>query len=197
MSAATVVHVTVGGQKIEIEGVLLHSAGAVARWQKLLAQAQPLLGSFSTGVGIWGSPGVALAGAVALGFLEAAVTNANQKQGLHLLGEALSVHDRLKPRGIVMPIGQISGIEEPAVSRWKSRGVVTSEIDVRGMQKWEKANLQRDYGATDAELASGFLVRETTQDLIVLPDDFVTCRSGGRSILVKWSSVETYEIVVR
>ncbi len=195
MSDALAIHITVSGQKIEIDGILLHSAAAVARWQNQLAQAQSFLGTFSTGISVWGSPGVALAGAAAIGFLEAAVTNANQKQGLHLLGEAIAIHERLKPRGAIIPVSQIAGIDEPVVSRWKSRGTVSSELDVRGKQKWELTNLRNDYGATDEELASGFLIRDTVQDLIILPDDFVTCRSGSRSILVKWSAVETYEVI--
>jgi hypothetical protein len=187
--------VTISGHKFEIDGILLHSALAVARWQSLLAQAQALLGTFSSGIGVWGSPGVALAGAAAIGFLEAAVTNANQKQGLHLLGEAMAIYERLKPRGVIMPVSHIIGIDQPVVSRWKSRGAVSSELDVRGKQRWELANLRNDYGATDEELASGFLIRETSQDLIILPDDFVTCRSRDRSILIKWSAVETYEVI--
>ncbi|MBF7015192.1 hypothetical protein QUC32_29900 (plasmid) [Novosphingobium resinovorum] len=186
--------VMVGGKTIAVDGVLFHSAAAIAKWQRLLAEAQPLVGSFSTGIGIWGSPGVALAGAAALGFLEAAVTGANQKRGFHILAEAYAAYERLKPRGVIVPVSDISNCEHPAVANWRARGAVPSEMDVRNMGRAELAGLKDRYGATDEELRSGFLIRETVQDLMVLPDEFVTCRSGGRLMMIKWDRVETYEL---
>ncbi|AOR80283.1 hypothetical protein BES08_25595 (plasmid) [Novosphingobium resinovorum] len=67
-------------------------------------------------------------------------------------------------------------------------------MDVRNMGRAELAGLKDRYGATDEELRSGFLIRETVQDLMVLPDEFVTCRSGGRLMMIKWDRVETYEL---
>lgn len=189
------VRVSIGGRLIAVDGVLLHSAAAVSKWQGLLARAQPLLGSFSSGIGVWGSPGVALAGAAAIGLLEAAVTNANQKQGLHFVAEALSLHERLTPRGSFIPVNQISGIELPDLTRWRSRGTVASELDVRSISAGEKARWQKELGATDGEIQSGFIVRETVQDLVVLPNEFVTCISENAQILIKWSAIETYELI--
>lgn len=188
------IHVTVGGKTIAVDGVLFHSAAAIAKWQRLLAEAQPLIGSFSSGISIWGSPGVALAGAAALGFLEAAVTSANQKKGFHILAEAYAAHERLKPRGVIIPISDISNCESPALSNWKARGNVPSEMDVRNMGRAELAGLKERYGATDEELWSGFLIRDTVQDLMILPDEFVACSCDGRLVMVKWDRVETYEV---
>jgi hypothetical protein len=177
-----------------VDGVLFHSAAAIAKWQKLLAEAQPLIGSFSSGISIWGSPGIALAGAAALGFLEAAVTSANQKKGFHILAEAYAAHERLKPRGVIIPISDISNCEHPAVTNWGARGNVPSEMDVRNMGRAELASVRDRYGATDDELRSGFLIRETVQNLMVLPDDFVACSCEGRLVMIKWDRVETYEL---
>lgn len=156
MGSASKILISVSSQTIVVDAVLLHSAAGVSKWQNLLARAQPLLGTFSSGIGIWGSPGVALAGAAAIGFLEAAVTNANQKQGLHLLGEALAMHERLKPRGVFVPITDISAIERPDIARWRSRGSVSSELDVRSAGMLDKAKWRKEVGATDDELRSGF-----------------------------------------
>lgn len=195
MTGASSIHVRVSGQTVVIDGVLFHSAAAVRRWQGLLAKAQPMLAGFSTGIGIWGSPGVALAGAAAIGFLEAAVTESRQKQGLQLLAEASQAHDRLRPRGTIVPVAQISGIETPDVSYWKAHDRVLSEADVRNMGMFDKLKLRNEWGATDEEIKSGFVRRETMQDLIVLPDSFVTCLSGDRTIQIKWSTVDIYELV--
>jgi hypothetical protein len=66
---------------------------------------------------VWGSPGVALAGAAVIGFLEAAVTNANQKQGFHLLSEANALHARLKSRGLIVSVNEIKNVESPVLSQ--------------------------------------------------------------------------------
>lgn len=189
------INVCVGGQRAQIDAVLLHSASAVKKWQELLAKAQPLLAGFSSGLAVIGSPGEALAGAAAIGFLEAAVSNANQKQAFKLLVEATEMHDRLKPRGIFVPVSEMQGVISPDVSAWKARGKVESEADVRSMGMFEKSRFRKEWGASDEEIKSGFVVRETEQDLIVLPDNFVTCRTGDRLIQVKWSSIDIYEAI--
>jgi hypothetical protein len=195
MNTNQAIIVSIGGRTIEIESVLLHSATAVAKWQGLHASAQPLLAGFSSGIGIWGSPGIALAGAFAIGLMEAAASNANQKRGFQLLVEAYALAERLKPRGVMVPIGEIEGVEHPSIVNWKASGLVQSELDVRQIGMFEKKSLRNDHGATDAEIASGFIVRETMQVLGFFPDDYVTAQSGGKRILIKWASIDFYEVV--
>ncbi|HZF46055.1 MAG TPA: hypothetical protein VEZ26_06945, partial [Sphingomonadaceae bacterium] len=96
--------ISIGGMEVQASAVLLHSVTGVRRWQTKIAEAQNLLGGFSTGVSIIGSPGEALAGAAAIGILEAAVSNANQKRGLQLLAEAAEFHERLLSRGEWVPV---------------------------------------------------------------------------------------------
>lgn len=193
MNNFNLLKISIGGKVIEVDSVLLHSAASVAKWQGLIAKAQPLLAGFSTGVGIWGSPGVALTGAVALGLLETAVSNANQKAGFQLLSEAFALASRLRPRGVFIPVSEIGGVDLPHVEHWRARGVVESELDVRSMNAFEKQKIRSDHGATEAEIASGFIVRQTMQDLVFFSDEFVTCNANGKRILVKWSSIDFYE----
>ena len=188
----TLVKVGIGGKSLNVEMVTLHSESAVNRWQNLLATAQPLLGNFSSGFGIWGSPGVALAGAAAIGLLEAAVTSANQKQGFQLIAEALALAERLKTRGRAVPVHAISGIERPDVASWRSRGEVESELDIRGKSDADKRRLIAEHTATNEEILSGFLVKNTMQDLVFMPSDFVSCWVEDKEILVRWSAIETY-----
>ena len=188
-------HISIGGKSIEVDSVLLHSAAAVAKWQGLLATAQPLLGGFTSGVSVWGSPGVALTGAVAIGLLETAVTNANQKKGFQILAEAIALAERLRPRGVFVPVSEIEGVMHPNVESWRARGLVESELDVRNAGMFDKQRLRKEHGATDEEIASGFIVRETQQDLVFFADEFVTCSAKGTRILVKWASIDFYEVV--
>ena len=195
MQGATKLKVCISGQSIEIESVTMHSTFAILRWQKLLAEAQQLMANFSTGIGFIGSPEFVFAGAAAMGMLESMVTNANHKRGLEILLEAHALHSRMSGRGVFVPVSKMAGVESPAPSNWSSRGLIESEMDVRGIEKWKIKELKERYGATDQELQTGFLIRTTEQDLSVMPDEFITCISSGRHVQLKWSSIEVYELV--
>ena len=110
--------------------------------------------------------------------------------------EAVALHERLKQRGVFVPVNEINEISSPSISRWHSRGEVDSEMDVRQIGMFDRSRLKKEYGATDEEISAGFIIRKTIQDLIILPDDFVTCECDGKIVMIKWSNVEMFELVV-
>lgn len=195
MNNARYISISMGGNTLEIDRIIMHSSNAVSKWQGLMASAHSMLGGFSTGIGVWGSPGVALAGAAAIGFLEAAVTNANQKKGFQLLAEAFALGERLRPRGMAMEVSQITGVDRSNPERWRARGEVLSELDIRVIGMFERNRLKKEYHASDDEISTGFIVRRTVQDLVFFPDDFVTCVCGDNIVLVKWCKVDTYRVM--
>jgi hypothetical protein len=185
---------TVSGRPIKIDAIRLHSMAGIRKWQRLLALGQELMQGFSTGIGFWGSPGYVLAGAAVLGVFEASVSNANHRKGLAFLVEAASLLERLRARGAFVPVERIEGIRSHAPNNWFSVGEIASEVELNKIEPRERAAIIRDYGITKQEELAGFAVRDTTQQLVFLPDEFVTVESEGRSINVRWSSVETYEV---
>ena len=186
--------VTFSGTSVRANAVLLHSASGVRRWQAQIAEAQNLLGGVSTGIGFIGSPGFVLAGAAAIGILEAAVNNANQKKGLKVLAEAVQFHERLLERGVWVPVQEINGIGRPHPGNWSAEAEVEGELDLTGKGMFEKARLMSEWSISKEEAAAGLVYRSKRQPVVFLQDEFVWLNGEGGPIGVRWSAVDSYQL---
>lgn len=105
---------------LPVADVRMYHAKAVAAWRGMMAAAQEKMGGVSTGIGFIGSPELVVTGALVLGALERAVSNANAKLGIKLLGEANAFLEEMHERSIFVPVSDIKCIDRPQPEMWQA-----------------------------------------------------------------------------
>lgn len=106
---------------LQVTDIKMFHAKAVARWRGLMASAQEKLGGVQSGIGFIGSAGWVITGSLVLGAIEGAVSSANAKIGLKLLGEAGQLLKELHERGTFVAISDIDHIDRPQPEMWKAK----------------------------------------------------------------------------
>ena len=185
--------VTVTGHKLEVDAIKLHPEADVRAWQEKLGEAQEQLGGFSTGIGVLGSPGVAIASAAAIGIFEAAVSSSKEKKGLRLLGEAAEMLSRLREQGEFVSVAEIEGTTSPLPADWSVKRLGKVVTDLSSYGAFERMKIVEKHKVTFGESMSGSFEREgMVPAFVVLPDEFVWIRTQHGDVAVRWSGVECY-----
>ncbi|WP_010184800.1 hypothetical protein [Sphingomonas sp. PAMC 26605] len=103
---------------LPVAEIKMFHAKAVAAWRGMVAAGQEKLGGVHSGLGMIGSPGWVITGSLVLGAIEGALSSANSKVGLKMLGEAGTFMTEIQERGVFIPVGQISGLRSPQPDAW-------------------------------------------------------------------------------
>lgn len=106
---------------LPVTEIRMYHAKAVAAWRGQMATVQEKMGGVSSGIGFIGSPAYVVTGALVLGALEKAVSNANAKVGIKLLGEANAFLEEMHDRSVYFPIGEITNIDRPQPESWQAK----------------------------------------------------------------------------
>lgn len=106
---------------LQVTEIKMFHAKAVARWRGLIASAQEKLGGVQSGIGFIGSAGWVITGSLVLGAIEGALSSANAKLGMKILGEAGQLLEEMHKRGTFVPISEIENIDQPRPEMWQAR----------------------------------------------------------------------------
>lgn len=109
---------SIGGREVRARGLTLYPGPEVAEWRAMLAQAQQELGGSSSSIGLFGSPGWVLGGAMVLGALESVLNSAKAQEGVRTLGRANEALKHLRERGETFPFNQLRNLSTPNPSAW-------------------------------------------------------------------------------
>lgn len=105
---------------LQVTEIRMYHAKAVAVWRGKMAAAQEKMGGVNTGIGLIGEPELVITGALVLGALEKAVSNANAKIGIKLLGEANTFLEEMHERSVFIPISDVKHIDRPQPEMWQA-----------------------------------------------------------------------------
>lgn len=190
--------VAAGGREFRANSIKLHSETHVRAWQEKLAAAQEQLGGFSTGVGVFASPALAVASAAAIGIFEAAVSSSKEKKGLRSLAEASRLLTELRAGGEFVSVNQVEGVRSPVPTDWCVMGTARVVTDLSAYGMFERGKMVEEKKITFAENMKGSYERDgPVKSQIVLPDEFVWFRTSDGDVAVRWSLVESYSAIER
>lgn len=184
-----------GGREFVVQKVELYPEEQVREWQATLRYAQEQLGGFSTGVGFFASPGVALAGAAALGVLEGAISDAKAKKGVRALVEASEMLAKLRASGEFVDVNDVHGIEHPSPNEWclKTAGEVT--VDLTAMSFSARNKFVEKHKVSFWQNSSGaFNMPGEVASLVMIPSDFIKVEADGRALSIRWAAVDFCEL---
>lgn len=105
---------------LQVTHVKMYHTKAVALWRGMVASAHEKLGGVHSGIGFIGSLGWVVAASAVLGAIEGAVSSANAKEGVRLLGKAGSLMAEIQARGVYIAVSEIENIETPKPANWRA-----------------------------------------------------------------------------
>lgn len=106
---------------LQVTEIKMYHAKAVAKWRGMMAAAQEKMGGVSSGIGFIGSPEYVITGSLVLGALEAAISNANAKVGIKLLGEANRFLEEMHDRSVFIPVSSVANIDRSQPEMWQGK----------------------------------------------------------------------------
>ena len=193
---ARIIIMTLAGKEVRAMGLRLYPGPEVAVWRAMLAQAQQELGGTSSGIGLIGSPGWVIGGAMVLGALENALSSAKAKEGVRTLGRANKALKALRDNGEVFAIDQLRNLDTPNPSAWVGDGDGYKTIDLNKFAFFDRAGVIKTHGKTKADVIGGKLRVESDVLYVGLDEDFHSFQlENGSSLNVRWSSVDSFYIV--
>lgn len=184
---------SIGGREVRARGLTLYPGPEVAEWRATLAQAQQELGGSSSGIGLFGSPGWVIGGAMVLGALENALNSAKAKEGVRTLGRANEALKGLRERGETFSIDQLRNLSTPNPSAWVGDGEGTKSIDLNKVAFLDRAAVAKSHGKTKADAVNGILRVDADVLYVGLDEDFVLFElEDGCPLHIRWSSVDSF-----
>ena len=188
------------GRQIKIDKVRLYPAPMLKAFVALRVKAQQELGGFSSGIGFLGSPSWVLGSAAVLGVLESIITSSKAKKGAILLQEANEFHQQIQQKGILFDTSEIEGIESPDLANWKAYGPHTLSFDLKSMSSSEVEEFSEERGLGMWEIAkmrqkNEVIAEEAEVPFILGGDEFLWIETGGQLVTVRWSFIESYQII--
>jgi hypothetical protein len=161
-----------------------------------MALAQQQLGGVSTGIGFLGSPGWAIGGALALGFLENALSSAKAKEGLQTLERANSALEAVRTASRIFDISDVPNIHIPVPAAWYASGEGTKKVEMSKVSMFDRGKFLRDHGLSKADVVGGIAEVASSIQFVGLGEEFLTfiMREGER-VQVRWASVDTFRLV--
>jgi hypothetical protein len=186
----------VSGRNYRLMSIELHPEQRVLEWRKLVSQGAHQLGPVSTGIGLIGAAGWVIAGALTLGAIESALTSASQKEGLRLLNQASVLYEQFRKTGRLIPIGLISGLEQPTPGSW--RGMV-EDIELTDLRTLTSAQLAAIHAKRPFSFENNVedqLKTRVAKNYLSVSEEFVTgIDQEHGNVTVRWSSVDVFKIV--
>jgi hypothetical protein len=110
----------VSGARYIVADVMLYHESSLRRVQWLQTEATKALGGSSLGLGVIGSPGWVLGGALALGALQQILDSSKSKQGAEQLQQAQALTESIRKEGVMVPIENIDNIRYPMPGLWRA-----------------------------------------------------------------------------
>jgi hypothetical protein len=193
-----VVHVEVvaAGESFEISRVGLYPAPNIAEWKSLMAKATTQLGGVSLGLGFLGSPGWVITGALAMGYIEGALSNASQVEGVKTLQKAAAVLARIHRSRQLVPISEISGVEFADPGSWSAEAETERTFDVRQLRGSDLKRYLEKIGGSEANILDGIASVSGCVRHVSLGEDFVPLECRVRGFMqLRWSSIASYRLV--
>jgi hypothetical protein len=193
MTSNTITIHMVSGQKLSLQKLMLYPAPILSQAANARASAMKALGGTGVGLGVFGTPGVALAGAVALGVLSSLMASAANKAAAESLQKAQATFDKAKEKGRYFDITEIAGLHVPDPTAWSALGdSCEALVSISAFSKDEKKRFcemhNLKYGA--------FM---DTNVLIPIPvpyahsgEDFVYGTDESGEVAFRWSHVEAF-----
>ncbi len=164
------------GELFQITHVMLYDSIEVEAIRSLEARAQEKLGPLSIGLGILGSPGVAIGGMLAITAFESILSKSSKKEGLELLRHAQEKMTRLREKGELIPTSEISRVHLPIPSEWRREVEKNTRIRKPTMLG-EKAEDQK-----------------VISRMVVSGDPFITVKTAeGNVVHIMWEKIQSYE----
>lgn len=193
----TYIDFLVSGRSYRLTALELLPEDRVHEWRRLTVLAQQQFGPISSGVGFTGSPSWVAAGSLVVGAFESLLTSASQREGLKTLRQAHALFEEFRWTGRLVGIGQIERLDLPNPSEW--RGILEDEImtDLRSLTRTESAALFARTGLSDKDAIDFKIPSKVARTFVSASDDFIAGRcSDGRTIKLRWASVDAYSVVV-
>jgi hypothetical protein len=189
------VEVVAAGETFRITEIGLFPGPHMAEWKGLMATAQAQLGPVSLGIGFLGSPAWAIGGAAAMGFIEAALTSASQKEGIRTLQRAATVLAAIHRSRRMVPVSDIAGIAFADPGSWSAEVHAERKFDVRNMMRSDRRDFLAKHGITEANVHDGIAHVGGLVKHVTLGEDFVAVTAEGRGLMqIRWSSVASYRV---
>lgn len=190
-----ILDMSIAGREVRARGLRLYPGPEVAEWRATLAQAQQELGGTSSGIGLIGSPGWVIGGAMVLGALENALSSAKAKEGVRTLGRANEALKALRDNGKVFEIEQLRNLATPNPSAWVGDGDGYTMIDLNKVAFLDRGGIIKAHGKTKADVIGGKLRVASDVLYVGLDEDFHRFQlEDGSPLNVRWSSVDSFQI---
>ena len=183
------------GKTIAASRVLLFPEPEIQQVLLLRAKAQEEMGGFTTGIGFWGSPGWVIGGAAALGFVESLISNSKMKKGLELLKNAAQQFEQIRARGSFFSISAVDEITKPSPGAWRTTHIAEFQINLNTMGLIEKGTTIQRYDISRKQITLGVATVTGPIAFVHNEDEFIWVEVSGQPIAVRWSSVESYQVV--
>jgi hypothetical protein len=186
---------SVGGQALKASAIKLFPSDKVGEWRGLTALAQQQLGGFSTGLGFWGSPEWAIGGAIGLGILEGAISNAKAKEGVVTLQRANEALQALRSSGALYSVRDIQNITVPIPTGWFAQGRGKKTVQMNTINFLERSRFLADHGVTKQDVSNGSVQIDTVLPYVTLGEDFLNLVVEGQGeVQVRWSAVDAFQV---
>jgi len=190
---ARILILSVAGREIKVQKLRLYPGPEVAGWRALLTQAQQNLGGVSSGIGLLGSPGWVIGGAMVLGALESVLSSGAAKEGVRRLGEANEALKSLRYDGHFFAFDDLRNLSIPNPAAWVGDRAGSKTIDLNKVAFLDRGGLIRSHNKTKADVAGGMLRVDADILYVGLDEDFFTFHLlDGSEVDIRWSSVDHY-----
>jgi hypothetical protein len=194
------------GREVAVSSVTLYPQHLLIQAIAMKTEALKKLGGVSSGLGLWGSPGWVIAGSLALGAIESALSKQSQNEGAGLVAEADQKFSDARRHGVAVSVEAISGVASPNVQEWRADSTHTRAVALRGLTPWQLEQLcaQCQVATNDvfsvSMLGNVRLLREELNVPEVIPyihdgGEFIKVLSDRGEEHIRWSDVSTYEYV--
>lgn len=192
---ATALACTIEGQRLEIEAIKLYPSDRVQELRSLNATAQQQLSGVSTGIGFWGSPEWAIGGALALGFLENAASNAKAKEGVATLQKAQTLSKQLRNEGKFYKVSSIQNVEVANPANWFAMGSGFKPVEMKTINLLERSKFLASHGLDKRDVNKGVANVPTDIPYVVNDDEFISIQSASNTLQIRWKSVTIIQAI--
>jgi hypothetical protein len=182
----------VHGQQHDVIAIRLYPENEVAAWQGMLRSGHEKMGGFSSGLGLFGSPGWVLGGAAVLGAIEAKISDAKARDGISLLRAAAVSYSKLRKLGRMVPLQEIDNLHQASPETWSTAGAVDKLVDLNKLPMLDRGAFLRKHGLGKTDVRGGMVRIPSKGNYVVLGEDFLEVETPEEVISVRWSAVATY-----
>jgi len=194
VTMGSILHLSVAGAHHEVSHLRLYPALGVNEWRSLINRAQAQLGGVNLGIGFIGSPEWVIGGSIVTGLIGSALNNAAQKIGMDLLNQAATLLERVRQQQTYFAIEDIQNRELPHPKAWMARGLGKRRVELDRLSKTARQELITTHNITQKDVVGGAVAVPAEVDFIMSDDEFVGARTHAGEALIRWSSVDFYQV---